>query len=90
MSQMKPTNGIEGVVKASIFVCGSHLLVSSNRSHSNEHMTRVDSESAIRTTTGRKEQPGGKPHIKSAGKKVRVANRLAFKVNIDITMIVFK
>ena len=83
MSQMKQTN-VEGVVKASIFVCGSHLLASSNRPHSNKHMTRVDSESAIRTTKGRKEeQPSGTPYIKNAGKKVRVASGLAFMVNID-------
>ena len=74
MSRMKPANGTEGVVK---------WLVLSNRSHSNEHMTRVGSEFAIRTTKNRKEaQPGGTPYIKSAGNNEKVANGLAFMVTI--------
>ena len=91
MSRMKPTNDIEGVVKASIFVCGGHWLVLSNRSHSNEYMTRVGSEFAIRTTKDRKEeQPGGTPYMKSAGNKERVAKGLAFMGTTEITVTVFK
>ena len=84
MSRMKPTNAIEGVVKASIFVCGGRLLVLSSRTHSNEHMTRL----------GRAERRNNLVVVytlyRKRGQQERVANRLAFIVTIEITVIVFK